>query len=214
MGISSMQLRSVFVVSAVAAALVLVGCAPIQPASGGPGGAKQSEVSPGPGSEAATLAAIAELGLSVQDSVALTEGLDALPVAERPEGLAASILPTTVLLQPDQPGELAIPIPEGEFYLSLAPYRTQTHPCTFHVPTSCLGELRNVDVQLRITEVSSGEVIVDKQARTADNGFVGVWLPRDGEFVVAATVDGDTGTQTVTTGDEDPTCLTTLQLSR
>lgn len=214
MGIFSASMRSVLAVSATAAALLFIGCTAAQPASNGPGDSTQSEAPPGIGSgAAATIAAITELGLDIEDPVSLAEGLDALPVADRPEGLAASILPTKVLLQPDQPSELAIPIPEGDFYLSLAPYRTQTHPCTFHVPTSCLGELRKVDVQLRVTEVSSGEVIVDKQARTADNGFVGVWLPRDGEFVVEATVDGDTGSQTVRTGDEDPTCLTTLQLA-
>ena len=59
---------------------------------------------------------------------------------------------------------------------------------------------------------ASGEVVVSKDTTTADNGFVGVWLPRGGEFSVRIDSDQGSAEQTVKTGDEDPTCLTTLQL--
>ncbi|MCW2288648.1 hypothetical protein EDF60_0421 [Leucobacter luti] len=213
MGIAATPLRSAVTVSVLGAALLLSACAP----TGEDAGARAGSAAVAPGSVAesvaGTLATLADLGLNAEDSTALAEGLDALAVADRPAELMATIMPTEVRIQPDQPGEIIVPIADDQFYLSLAPYRTQTHPCTFHVPTSCLGELRGVDAQLRVTDAATGDVVVDRAARTGDNGFMGVWLPRDGEFVVEVTVAGGTGTQTVRTGAEDPTCLTTLQVS-
>ncbi|WP_025134312.1 CueP family metal-binding protein [Leucobacter sp. PH1c] len=207
MGISAAPLRAVLAASAVAVALVLTGCAPAaDPALESPSGAT-AETGSG------ALAAIADLGLDAADPAALVEGLDALPVADRPEGLSVSVLPSEVRIQPEQPDELVVPLDGDRFYLSLAPYREQTHPCTFHVPTSCLGELQNADIQLRITNPATGEVLLDEARTTADNGFTGVWLPRDGEFLVEVASGGDAGSQLVRTGAEDPTCLTTLQLS-
>lgn len=206
MGIFRGRVRPALATAAIAVMLFSAGCAP---ASSGDAGASSA---PAADSVADTEAMLAGLGLDASDPTALTEALEAMPVDARTAEFTAAVTPTEVRVQPDQPGELIVPIPDDQFYLSIAPYRTQTHPCTFHVPTSCLGELRSVDAQLRVTDAGTGEVIVEREARTEDNGFVGVWLPRDGEFTVEVTVDGDTGTQLVRTGDEDPTCLTTLQL--
>ncbi|GAA1608242.1 CueP family metal-binding protein [Leucobacter chromiireducens] len=207
MGISVARVRPALVGSAIAAIVLLAGCsaagAAEQPATSG-------EVS---AEEAGAAAVLAELGIDASDPVALVEGLEALPVAERPADFVAQVMPTEVKVQPEQPGELVLPVAGDQFYLSVAPYRAQTHPCTFHVPTSCLGEMQNADIQLRITDAASGDVIVDEARTTEDNGFAGVWLPRDGEFTIEITADGDTGVQTVRTGANDPTCITTLQLS-
>ncbi|MBL3698734.1 CueP family metal-binding protein [Leucobacter luti] len=204
MGISRARLRPAILAPALAAVLILAGCATASPVA--------EEAPRAAGSVTETHEILAGLGLDASDPVALAEGLDALPVAERPAELTASIMPSEVRVQPDQPGELVVPIAADQFYLSVAPYRTETHPCTFHVPTSCLGELRDVAAQLLVTDAATGDVVVDRAVHTADNGFVGVWLPRGGEFTVTMTVDGDAGTQTVRTGADDPTCLTTLQL--
>ncbi len=206
MGISHTPLRSLIAAAAVALTLGVTGCSAATPE------AESVPTAAASGSESTT-AALEALGLSTEDPIALVEGLEAVPVAERPAGLTAQVMPGEVRIQPDQPGELVVDIPEDQFYLSVAPYRTQTHPCSFHVPTSCLGELQNADAQVTVTDARTGDVIVDRDARTADNGFVGIWLPKDGEFVVELTVDGDTGVQTVRTGAEDPTCITTLQLT-
>lgn len=207
MGIFRGRVRPALATAAIAVMMFAAGCAPAE------SGDAAAPSAPAVGSAAGTEAVLAGLGLDASDPTALAEGLEAMPVDSRTAELTAAITPTEVRVQPDQPGELVVPIPDDKFYLSIAPYRTQTHPCTFHVPTSCLGELRDTDAQLRITNAATGEVVVEREARTADNGFVGVWLPRDGEFTVEVTVDGDTGSQLVRTGDEDPTCLTTLQLT-
>lgn len=123
-----------------------------------------------------------------------------------------SVLRTEVRLQPGTPDEQSLPFAGDEFYLSIAPYQSQTHTCEFHVPTSCVGEMQAADVQLRITDTATGKVVVERDATTGDNGFVGVWVPRDGEYLVEATAGGVYGEQTVRTGDTDPTCITTLQL--
>ena len=69
-------------------------------------------------------------------------------------------------------------MPSDEIYVSAAPYQSQTHDCYYHSPTGCLGELRNADVAVTVTDTATGEVIVDEDTRTLDNGFVGIWLPR------------------------------------
>ncbi|WP_125099046.1 CueP family metal-binding protein [Leucobacter chromiireducens] len=207
MGISAARVRPVLVATAIAATVLLAGC------SAAPGAGQSAAASESTGAAAGAAAVLAELGIDASDPVALVDGLESLPVADRPEGFVAQVMPTEVKVQPEQAGELIVPVADDQFYLSVAPYRTQTHPCTFHVPTSCLGELQNTEIQLRITDAASGNVIVDEARTTADNGFTGVWLPRDGEFTVEITADGETATETVRTGAEDPTCITTLQLS-
>lgn len=200
---ATMRTRTLLI-AACAAALALSGCATAP--SNGP-----SQVSEQPAA-ASIEQTLAGLGLSADDPESLVAGLDALPVADRPEGFNVSVLPTEVRLQPGTPDEQALPLSGDEFYLSLAPYQTQTHPCEFHVPTSCIGEMQGAEVQLRITDVATGAVVLDETRQTEDNGFVGLWLPRDGEFLIEVTADGVSGEQTVRTGDTDPTCITTLQL--
>lgn len=198
-----MRTRTLWI-AACAAALALSGCATSPSVSQG-----QTSEQPAPASIEQTLAG---LGLTASDPEALVEGLESLPVAERPAGFNVSVLPTEVRLQPGTPEEQAVPLAGDEFYLSLAPYQTQTHPCEFHVPTSCIGEMQAADVQLRITDLATGEIVFDGSRQTEDNGFVGLWLPRDGEFRIEVTANGVSGEQTVRTGDTDPTCITTLQL--
>ena len=152
------------------------------------------------------------LNLDAADPKTMIETLDAMPVAARPGDLVVSVLPTSLRLQPGEPDEVSIPLSEEYFYLSIAPFVSETHPCTFHSLTTCLGELQHTPIELTVTDTASGAVVVSKDTTTADNGFVGVWLPRGGEFSVRIDSDQGSAEQTVKTGDEDPTCLTTLQL--
>lgn len=155
---------------------------------------------------------LADLGLDESDPKAMIEALEALPVDDRPSDLIASVLPTALQLQPGQPDETTLAIDGDEFYLSIAPFVSTTHPCTFHSLTTCLGELQRTEVDLTVTDVRTGEVVVSERTSTADNGFVGVWLPKNREFTVRIDSARGSAEQLVTTGGEDPTCLTTLQL--
>ena len=191
---------------ALAAVLAVAGCSTGNDASAPQGAAAES-------SEAAEAAdVLSELGISTTNPREIINALDALPVAERPTNLIASVTPTELQLQPGESTAENLAIPEGEFYLSIAPYVEQTHPCTFHSLTTCLGEMGGADIELRIVNTATGEAVVDEARTIADNGFTGIWLKSGNEYEVTVTAGGKTGTQVVTTGPEDPTCLTTLQI--
>lgn len=146
------------------------------------------------------------------DGVELVDRLDQMPRADRPEALMASVRADEVLLTDVSTGEEAtLDLPEDEFYLSFAPYVTTTHDCYYHSLTTCTGELVNEEVDVTIV-TDGGEVLVDDTLTMFDNGFVGVWLPADIEATLTVQYDGKTGTAEIGTGEDDPTCLTTLQL--
>jgi hypothetical protein len=151
-------------------------------------------------------------GLQELDGRELIERLDALPVDARPAGLIASVRPDAVLVSEDDGPEIAVPLPDDEFYLSVAPYVGSTHDCYFHSLTTCLGELRDQPIRVLATNRTDGAVLADSTTRTYDNGFVGLWLPRDIEADVVIEYSGRTGRTTVGTGPDDPTCITTVDL--
>lgn len=158
-------------------------------------------------------ALLATHDLAGLDARELIERLEAMPVAERPTDLRASVRPDTLLLSTPAGDELSLPLPDGQFYLSLAPYLEQNHDCFFHSLTTCLGELRGESVDVLIVDSASGETLVDGTLQTNDNGFVGVWLPSDVEAELTITHDGHVVTAPVSTDEEAPTCLTTLLLT-
>lgn len=149
--------------------------------------------------------------LAGKDAVEIVDHLDRLEGAQRPTQLMASVRPDELVLS-DDGSELSLPLPEDRFYVSVAPYVQQTHECFHHSLTTCQGELTDTEVQVTVTDSTSGKVLVDELTTTFANGFVGLWLPRDVAGTVAVTADGRTGEIPLTTGDDDPTCLTTLQL--
>ncbi|RYI20587.1 hypothetical protein EVU97_14195 [Dermacoccus sp. 147Ba] len=156
---------------------------------------------------------LAENGLDGLDVRELIETLDAIPLDDRTETLTTSITAETVTLTDQHERTAEVRLPSDEIYVSVAPYRSQTHDCYYHSPTGCLGELRNADVAVTVTDATTGETIVDEELRTLDNGFVGIWLPRGIETSISITHDGQTATSELSTvGDDAQTCLTTMRL--
>lgn len=148
------------------------------------------------------------------DARQVIDKLDTLPVAERPSNLMASVRPDELILIDENKQQVSMPIPEDQFYLSFAPFKTQTHDCHFHSLTTCLGEMQNEEVKVTISDVKTGEKIIDKTVRTFDNGFVGVWLPRGIEATLHVAQGEKSATSKISTAtSEDATCLTTMQLS-
>ncbi|GAB3120517.1 CueP family metal-binding protein [Glaciibacter psychrotolerans] len=183
-----------------ATVLLLAGCAAAQPAAA-------------PTTQEAGGSVIAELGLEGLDARQVVETLDALPVADRPDGLTTSITAHQVTLTDRHGHAEELALPEDIVYISVAPYLSQTHDCYFHSPTGCIGELRNTEVEVTVTSITSGETVFDESLRTLDNGFVGMWLPRDIDASISVTHEGRTATSTLSTaGDDVQTCVTTLQL--
>ncbi|GAA2465652.1 CueP family metal-binding protein [Agromyces soli] len=155
---------------------------------------------------------LADYGLDGLDARQIVDRLDALPVADRPADLIASVRPDVLALS-DGERELALPMPE-EFYVSIAPYRSQTHECVFHSLTTCRGELANEAFRVVASDMATGETVLDEVRTSFDNGFVGLWLPRGAQFEVRITdADGATSAATVDTAALDAaSCVTTMRL--
>ena len=152
-----------------------------------------------------------EHGLAGQDGAQIVDRLDRLDLDERPSDLMASVRVDELVLS-DEDDEMIVDLPEDRFYLSVAPYVETTHDCFYHSLTTCKGELGGEDVQVTVTD-DAGEVLVDEEVTTFDNGFVGFWLPRDVSGTLDVEYDGKTATTDFGTSEDDPTCLTTLQLT-
>lgn len=153
-------------------------------------------------------------GFADADARAIIDQLEALPVAERPQYLIASVTPVSLQLQDEVGREAELPLPEGLFYLSVAPYLETTHECAVHSLTTCRGELSNREITVRAVDSSSGETLDDGTRTTHDNGFLGLWLPRGITVELTCTVEDVTGTASIDTQAEDAlTCLTSLQLT-
>ena len=183
-------------------ALVLAGCAIT------PSGPAPSSVS----SQTSEREFLADHGLSGLDVRQVIERLDTMPVADRPTDLLASVQPEALVLTDDQERETRLPLPEDEVYISIAPYRDQTHDCYFHSLTTCLGELASEEVQVTLTG-ADGEVIIDEARQTYDNGFIGLWVPRDTEVTLTIEHEGQEANARISTmNDDDPTCITTMRL--
>lgn len=159
-------------------------------------------------------AMVADYGLQGLDAHEIIDRLDAVKVAERPEGLMVSIRPNELRLTDQTKRETTFPMPDDQFYVSIAPYEGDTHDCYFHSLTTCIGEMQNASVHVLATDANSGEILIDEVRTTFDNGFVGLWLPRD----IDVTVSIDSGGRSATTGlstrnDDDATCVTTMKLA-
>ncbi len=154
---------------------------------------------------------LADHGLAGMAAEEMVDHLDRLGGSDRPAQLMASVRPEELRLSDDDQ-ELAVDLPDDRFYLSVAPYVTQTHECFFHSLTTCQGELTGEDVQVTIVDAATGEVLVDERRTTFDNGFVGFWLPRDVDGTIRVSHDGLAGESAFSTRADSPTCLTSLQL--
>lgn len=174
------------------------------------GGAGSDDASPSSAEQINGLLASHELdGL---DTVELVDRLDRLAGEDRPSDLMASVLPEHLVLSAGDE-ELSRDLPAGQFYLSVAPYVSDTHDCFNHSLTTCVGELADTEVGIKVVDQDSGEVLMDEQRSTFANGFVGLWLPRDVEATLTVTSEAGRGSVDISTGVEAPTCLTTLRLT-
>lgn len=195
--------RSTLAVTAIGL-IVLTGCSGAQD-----GSSSASATTAAITAEATDTPFLEQFGLDTSDPRAIVTSLDQTN-DDRDSGVMGSVRYDSIVFStPD--GETILPI-EDEFYLALAPYVDQTHECYYHNLATCQGELVGEDIDVTIT-TDDGEVLVDETATTYDNGFVGFWLPRDITGTIEVTHDGRSVTAPIATGPDDPTCVTTLQLT-
>ncbi|QIC49554.1 hypothetical protein GAG94_22105 [Lysinibacillus sphaericus] len=124
---------------------------------------------------------------------------------------SASITSNQLIVTDKEGIESAYALPEDEFFVSVAPYINETHPCTNHSLTGCQGELANKDIAVYI-EDSKGNVLVDETMKTLANGFIDLWLPRDQTYNIKMEHKGKTVESIFSSYESDGTCITTLQL--
>ena len=205
-----MRLRKTAVVAAVVlTAAVLAGCAPSAEPPVTPAASSSAEPSAEVSGAAQQL--LAANGLDGLDGQEIVDRLDRVAVADRAE-FVASVRPGELLVGTSQEDATAVPLPEDEFYLSIAPYVDTMHECFYHSLTTCHGEIHGEQVTVTVVD-DAGEVLIDEQRTTFDNGFVGLWLPRDISGTLTVEYDGLSVSTPIATGDDDPTCLTALKLA-
>ena len=191
----------------IAVSLLITGCSAAEHAA-------SPEVAQGETGRSEDLGVAEEFGLAGLDAREVIEKLDTTTLADRPEGLQASIRPDELVLVGASGQDEVLPMPDDEMYIAFAPYVNQTHECTFHAPNSCVGEMQDAAIEVTVTDKASGEVYVDERTVTYDNGFIGYWLPRDVDATIAVAADGKTGSVDITTrGADAPTCITTLRIA-
>lgn len=109
-------------------------------------------------------------------------------------------------------GEVTVyPLPEDEFFVSIAPFIEQTHLCAIHSLTGCQGELPEKEFYIYI-EDDKGTVIVDEKIRSFNNGFIDLWLKKNNTYQVKIEYEGKIAESKISTFSGDNTCITTMQL--
>ena len=158
-----------------------------------------------------TQAFLARNDLAGKDVKAIVSELDRTQ-DDKAKGLKGSVRQGELQLTDASGATAALPSPSDSFYLSMAPYVSQTHECFYHHLTGCQGELAGKAMKVTITD-AAGKALVDEQVTTYANGFVGFWLPRDVTGTITVAYDGKTVKAPFATDGTSPTCVATLQLA-
>lgn|SRR5690625_1594838 len=124
----------------------------------------------------------------------------------------ASITSEELIVTNSDESETVYPLPNDEFFVSIAPFINETHPCTNHSLTGCQGEMveEEFDVYIEDTE---GNVVLEDTLKTEANGFIDLWLPRDKTYNITINQNGKKVESEFSTFEQDGTCITTMQLT-
>lgn len=127
------------------------------------------------------------------------------------EDVSASITSSELIITDSDNKETVYSLPDEKFFLSIAPYIGETHPCEIHSLTGCQGEMVQEAFAVEITD-SEGNTVINETLETMENGFIDLWLPKEDDYHVKITHDGKTAEAALSTYDGDQTCITTMQL--
>ncbi|MBW8348817.1 CueP family metal-binding protein [Bacillus sp. IITD106] len=125
---------------------------------------------------------------------------------------SASITSNQLIITKSDESKTIYDLPEDEFFVSIAPFIKETHPCEIHSLTGCQGEMTEKEFDVYI-EDKDGNVVLDKTLKSQANGFIDLWLPRDKEYRITINHEGKKVESTFSTFKGDGTCITTLQLT-
>ncbi len=124
---------------------------------------------------------------------------------------SASISSSELIITNEDDTQETYDLPEDEFFVSIAPFVSETHPCDIHSLTGCQGELVDADFDILIKN-KAGDVVVDETMNSGKNGFIDLWLPREEDYDVTVKYDGKEVESNISTFNGDGTCITTMQL--
>lgn len=154
-----------------------------------------------------------KFGMVDVDGRQLVDELEATAVQDRSTDFIASVRADHVLvIDMETEEEAKVDLPDDLFYLSIAPYQYQTHPCGFHSLTTCTAEFANTDFDVTVVD-DAGEVILEETITTQDNGFFGLWLPAEIEGTITIEHENGSVTGDFSTHDDAKTCETDLRLT-
>lgn len=125
---------------------------------------------------------------------------------------SASITATQLVVTNDNEEKEVYELPKEEFFVSIAPYINETHPCHNHSLTGCQGELVKEEFDIYI-EDEKGNVVVNETLQTGVNGFIDLWLLRNQTYQIKIQHGSKLVESEFSTFDKDGTCITTLQLT-
>ncbi|WP_051326801.1 CueP family metal-binding protein [Aliagarivorans taiwanensis] len=107
-----------------------------------------------------------------------------------------------------------VSIPTESHLLSIAPFVNQTHPCTYHVPTGCQGELVDAQMHVMVKDLATGELVHNTMVRTQHDGFIDFWMPKDGRYEFMFHYGDLMASEVLSTDAQSRTCITTMQLTK
>jgi hypothetical protein len=149
---------------------------------------------------------------------AALQGVDAVAAMDlanawKGQAVTSFVTPRAVHFAFPDGQEVEVALPDDVMLVSVAPFLVNTHPCLTHYMSGCQGELVAAPFHV-LALLADGTVVIDEVRPTMANGFVDLWLPRGQAIELSFELEGYRTVGVVTTHDDSPTCITTLQLSR
>src|SRR5699024_10217406 len=74
----------------------------------------------------------------------------------------ASITSTQLIVTDNADNSTAYDLPAEEFFVSIAPFINETHPCDIHSLTGCQGEMTHESFDIYIEDMDGNVVLEDK----------------------------------------------------
>ncbi len=146
-----------------------------------------------------------QLGLKNTEIKEVVNNLDQR--LDEPSNVGARITGDKLFLY-DIEKEYSIDLPTESFFVSIAPYINEVHPCTIHNLVTCRGEVFNQSMHIQIVDANN-KIIVDEDRITQDNGFIGIWLPKGINATLKVEYYGLSVEYPISTFSESDTCITT-----
>ena len=145
------------------------------------------------------------LDLNDQELTSIVMALDER--LDEPQDIGARITGEALLLYQGE-DEVSVPLPEDLFFVSIAPYINDVHPCQVHNLITCRGELYGETMLITIT-LNDGSVLYSEERTTQANGFIGLWLPAGIEGTLSVEMPNRSVSHPISTYANSDTCITT-----